>query len=223
MMRDIRGQLKTDWKAALHRGKLRLGGGREMQRSPEGLPGEFVIWLRLYFQLTLLPVVVSALVSAPRRSNTDVLRGPGRRQDGGPPTPSALLHEGALAAGVPPALLATTDHEPHALSCEFTLQGGKSTSLKDVLIKSSFTFIRERAQREASHLLVHAQTPPTARTQELEAKGKTIRELELVTLVGGSEHPLLLLSAHTFRKLGQKWNWGEPSPPTLDRVSPAAL
>lgn len=43
--------------------------GRREFESPQWLP---------HFQLTLFPIVVSALVSAPRRSNTDVLWRPGR-------------------------------------------------------------------------------------------------------------------------------------------------
>lgn len=43
--------------------------GRQESENPNWLPR---------FQLTLFPVVVSALVSAPRRSNTDVLWRPGR-------------------------------------------------------------------------------------------------------------------------------------------------
>lgn len=43
--------------------------GRQSFEGPQGLP---------HFPLTLFPVVVSALVSAPSRSNTDVLWRPGR-------------------------------------------------------------------------------------------------------------------------------------------------
>ena len=64
--------------------------GRPSFESPQGLP---------HFPLTLFPVVVSALVSAPRRSNTDVLWRPGREV--------RLL---AYAWGVAPAGLSWAEH-----------------------------------------------------------------------------------------------------------------
>lgn len=70
-------------------------GGQEFE-SPEWLP---------HFQLTLFPVVVSALVSAPRRSNTDVLWRPRREVRPsasacrGAPGGPGLAEHGAHGAG----------------------------------------------------------------------------------------------------------------------------
>lgn len=65
--------------------------GRQSFESPQGLP---------HFPLTLFPVVVSALVSAPRRSNTDVLWRPGRE-----------VRSLANAWGVAPAGLRPAEHQ----------------------------------------------------------------------------------------------------------------